>query len=124
MKTLNPKLFILVLGLALVACSGNTENTNIAANNGNSANAVATTNNAQNSAATTAYPQAVVDEFLSSCESAGSARTFCRCVLDKVESKYSLEEFSVIESKITAGEPPDEFVEFTGKARAECVKEE
>ena len=125
---------LLVLSTALVACSGseNAGNTNVAVTNGSNQNVNATneaktnvsaTNEAkQNVSATNEYPENVKDEFIKSCESAGSDRTFCGCVLDKVQSKYTFEEFSVIESKINAGQAPDEFVEFTGKARAECTK--
>ena len=109
---------ILVLCTALVACSGNTGNTNSDTANRSSANSPV----AGNTAEKVEYPQAVVDEFLKSCESAGSNSKFCACMFEKVKSKYSFEEFTVIESKISAGTPPEEFVEFSGKARAECMK--
>lgn len=125
---------LLTFSTALGACSGseNTGNTNVAATNAGTQN-VSTTNEAkENLSATNArnanvsarneYPEEVVEEFIRSCEAAGSDRSFCRCVLDKVEGKYTFEEFSVIESKINAGQAPDEFVEFTGKSRAECTK--
>ena len=125
MNILSRKLnvLILVLGVALVGCSGNTGNTNTApATNGSSANSTVGANNSSDTAARTEYPQAVKDEFLRSCESAGSNAKFCACMLDKIRAKYSFEEFSVIESEISAGTPPDEFVEFSGKARAECMR--
>lgn len=123
---------LLVLSTALVGCSGseNTGNTNVAVTNGSNQNVNATNEAKENVSATNQgnvsarneYPENVVDEFIKSCEAAGSDRTFCRCVLDKVQGKYTFEEFSVIESKMNAGQTPDEFVEFTGKARAECAK--
>ncbi len=121
---------LLIFSATLAACSGsentvnivNTGNTNVVATNAGNQNVAATNENTPTVTARNEYPGDVVDEFLKSCEAAGSERSFCRCVLDKVEGEYTFEEFSVIESKINAGEPPDEFVEFTGKARAECTK--
>ena len=125
---------LLTFSTALAACSGseNTGNTNLAAANAGSQNVSTTNDTKENLSATNAananvsasneYPDEVEAEFIRSCEVAGSNRTFCRCVLDKVQGKYTFEEFSAIESKINAGEPPDEFVEFTEKARAECKK--
>ena len=36
--------------------------------------------------------------------------------------KYTFEEFSAIEVKMQAGQTPEEFLGFIGKARAECSK--
>lgn len=111
------KLLILSLAvsLAFAGCAGNSTSTNSAAN-------TAAANANANSVSATGYPQSTVDAFLNSCQQAGSDLTFCSCVLGKVQAKYTFEEFSVIESQLVAGDPPDEFVEFTGKARAECTK--
>ena len=38
------------------------------------------------------------------------------------QDQFAFEEFSVIESKIIAGQTPEDFVEFSGKARAACTK--
>lgn len=116
-------LVILAACCALLACSGNSGNTN-AVRGTNSGQATATTENKPESASAAdgEYPEAVVDEFLKSCMAAGSNEKFCACMLEKVQGKYSFEEFSVIEAKINAGTPPDEFVEFSGKARAACMK--
>lgn len=125
---------LFTLSTALAACSGpeNTGNTNVAATNAGRQNVSTANETKENLSATNAgnasvsarneYPDEVVEEFIKSCEAAGSDKRFCRCVLDKVQGKYTFEEFSVIESKINAGQTPDEFVEFTGKARAECTK--
>jgi len=118
--------FLALLGLA---CSGNqpAANTNAAnANGGNQPAAVNANSGTANANSTTAenraYPQEVADEFLKSCEESGSKSDFCECVFEKVQQQYPFEEFSVIESKIIAGEPPEDFVEFTGRARAACTK--
>jgi len=111
-------LLSIVCCVGIAGCAGNAANTNSASNV-----AAANTNaETSNSSANSAYPQSTVDAFLSSCQQAGSDLTFCSCVLGKVQAKYTFEEFSVIESRLVAGDPPEEFVEFTGKARAECTK--
>jgi hypothetical protein len=46
----------------------------------------------------------------------------CGCLLDKVQVKYSFEEFSSIEVRILAGQTPPDFLDFIGKSRAECSK--
>ena len=110
------------VSLFFSACMGSGANTN-SAERPASANAAAPANsNSQVSAPVQAYPQSAADAFLDSCEKAGSDRAFCACVFEKVQAKYTFEEFSVIESKIIAGTPPDDFIEFTGKARAACTK--
>ena len=116
MKTL---LLSIACCIAIAGCSGNVANTNSTSNT----SAVPVANSpASNSGPTSAYPQSTADAFLNSCQKAGSDLTFCSCVFAKVQAKYTFEEFSVIESKLVAGDPPKEFVEFTGKARAECTK--
>ena len=111
-------LLSIVCCVGIAGCAGNAANTK-SASNVTPANTNAETSN---SSSNSAYPQSTVDAFLSSCQQAGSDLTFCSCVLGKVQAKYSFEEFSVIESKLIADDPPEEFVEFTGKARAECTK--
>ena len=105
--------------IAIAGCSGNAANTNSVYNTSASP---AANSSASNSGSASGYPQSTVDAFLGSCQQAGSDLTFCSCVFGKVQAKYTFEEFSVIESKLVARTPPEEFVEFTGKARAECTK--
>ena len=110
-------------------CSGDPSGTNAnAVNNApanvNSvpANTNGTSPEANNVAEKRGYPPEVAEEFFKSCEESGGERDFCVCVFDKVQQEYTYEEFSAIESKIVDGEPPDDFVEFTEKARAACTK--
>ena len=114
-------LLLLALCTLFPACAGTQPptNTNTPANTNVSNTSAAT---ASNSTGNREYPRETADAFLESCEEAGSTGTFCTCVFEKVQAKYTFEEFSVIESKLVAGNPPEEFVEFTGKARAECTK--
>jgi hypothetical protein len=100
------KITIVFLLLALSGCGGDITNN---VNSGNSSNIK------------NEYPQEVADAFLQSCQGAGSKPERCSCVLDKIQRKYTFEEFSVLETKMRAGRTPDEFLEFSGKARAECM---
>lgn len=95
--------------------AGNNANTGVTSNNAVSANANVATEKRE-------YPAEVAEEFVKSCEESGSPREYCTCMFEKVQEEYTFEEFSTIETKISAGEPPDEFVEFTGKARTACTK--
>jgi len=115
------KLLLLSLAccVAMAGCSGGGANSNSLSNG---ANAAANNNPAANAASTAGYPKSTADAFLKSCEQAGSDRTFCTCLFDKVQAKYTFEEFAAIEAELVDGDPPDEFIEFTGKAREECSK--
>ena len=127
MKSLLVSLLLLIFCIAIAGCSStpdtqNAGNTSVAGRSAGNQNVSSTNEVTQNISTKEEYPENVVQEFLKSCEAAGSDSTFCRCVLDKVQAKYTLEEFSVIESKMNAGQTPEEFVEFSGKVRAECTK--
>lgn len=113
MRKSNLSSIIFAFGLAtvLVGCSGSQGNTTGGKDDG-----------PKNVAGKNEYPQSVADEFVKACEGAGNNREFCTCIFAKVQQRYTFEEFSVIESKIAAGRPPDDFIEFRGKARAECTK--
>ena len=91
---------ILAISLACIACSPSQPN---------------------GAAANGAYPQDVTDEFMKGCTKSGSGDQYCSCVFAKVQTKYSLEEFTEIEAKLKAGTPPEDFVEFSRKASAECL---
>lgn len=128
---LGPVLLIVFSMLVSFGCSGDQPAANSnAANAGNAAanqpvvsNSNAGSANANNESAENGkYPASVAEEFMKSCEESGGTKEFCTCMFDKVQQEYTFEEFSTIETKISAGEPPDEFVEFTGKARAACTK--
>jgi hypothetical protein len=67
------------------------------------------------------YPSDVTQNFMNSCqETSGGDQKMCSCLLDKIQEEYSYEEFSAIEVKIQSGQTPGEFLDFVGKARAEC----
>jgi len=68
------------------------------------------------------YPSDVTQNFMNSCQETGGDQKMCSCILDKIQEKYTYEEFSSIEIKMQAGQTPSEFLNFVGEARAECSK--
>ncbi len=69
------------------------------------------------------YPADVTQNFMNSCQStSGGEQKICSCLLDKIQEKYTFEEFSAIEVKMQAGQTPSKFLDFVGKARVECSK--
>ena len=67
------------------------------------------------------YPADVTQNFMNSCqETSGGNQKLCSCLLAKIQEKYTFEEFSGYEVKMQAGQSASEFLEFIGKARAEC----
>ena len=69
------------------------------------------------------YPPEVIQNFMNSCkESSGGEEETCSCLFEKIQENYTFEEFSILEVKMQAGQTPPEFLEFIGKARAECSK--
>ena len=67
------------------------------------------------------YPQASKDLFVSSCVNSGGTQQACSCVLGKVEEKYTYGEMEDLETKIKAGQTPQEFTDFMKKAGQECA---
>lgn len=70
------------------------------------------------------YPPEVADSFLSSCTSGGTPRALCQCALDKMEAKYSLEEFTEESTRLAQGTPSEEFSQDIIQFSAECQQEE
>ena len=69
------------------------------------------------------YPASVAKNFIRECtRTSGGAEKMCTCMFDKIQAKYTLEEFSAIELKMKAGQAPPDFLDFAGKARVECSK--
>lgn len=109
--------------LIAFGCSSPSVNTNSAPSaTSNSANLNTKDNSSPAQSKKDAYPQEVVDEFVRSCQKAGSSAKLCTCLIDKVQEKYSFEDFNVIELKLSSGDPPDEFIEFVGRAKAGCMR--
>ena len=121
--------FCLLLSLTLAACSssGNTNGNNVnTANNANVANSTGNVNAVHNSNTENArneYPQESLDAFLQACEDSGAAEELCTCMLERIQSRYTFEAFTEIENKMRSGKTPDDFVEFSNKARTDCTKQ-
>ena len=61
------------------------------------------------------YPAEVVSNFLKTCETQAEKHV-CRCALDAVEEKFTLEQFQAFEARVSKGDFPKEFMD----AVAEC----
>ena len=69
------------------------------------------------------YPANVTQNFMNSCQTtSGGDQNLCSCLLEKIQEKYTFEEFTAIEVKMQTGKTPSEFLDFVGKAKAECNK--
>lgn len=76
-----------------------------------------------NGAGGTDYPPEVTENFLASCTQAGTSQEVCQCALDKLEDKYSLEEFTREAVKLQQGEPSDEFSQDIVSFSLQCQQE-
>lgn len=70
------------------------------------------------------YPAEVADPFLSSCTSGGTSRAVCQCALDKMEAKYSLDEFAEESTMFAQGNPSEGFSQDIFQFSIECQQEE
>jgi len=62
------------------------------------------------------YPQEVVDTFVASCRE-HSDESVCRCAIDRIQRRYSLDEFKAFEARIKQGEVVKEMIDTV----SECV---
>jgi hypothetical protein len=66
---------------------------------------------------TRTYPTDVRENFLSSCEGGGGSPSECKCMLDEIQKRMDLDEFTRFEERYGAnGDLPDEIAD----AAAEC----
>ena len=61
------------------------------------------------------YPAEVVNNFMTECTTRSDARV-CRCALDALERRFTLQQFLDFEARLRAGEVPKEMVD----AAADC----
>jgi hypothetical protein len=56
-----------------------------------------------------AYPAHVVRSFINGCIASGATASTCNCVLDKIQSRYSLQQFIQLEMQVRSSRrlPPD-----------------
>ena len=67
------------------------------------------------------YPDKVVENFVRECEKSGSDIESCKCFSEKIQAKYTYQEFAEIEKDLLAGEPNEEFLKSLNKIRQECA---
>lgn len=68
------------------------------------------------------YPKDAVDVFLRACESESHGQpAYCRCVLDKVQRKYTYEEFSKAAQQRMKNEEIEKYAAFAEGVKAECT---
>jgi len=68
------------------------------------------------------YPVEVTQNFMNSCVRKGATQEACACMLEKIQAKYTFEEFSTIETNANAGKTSPDFNEFANKAKLDCAK--
>ena len=66
------------------------------------------------------YTSDLIQNFMNSCVISGGNQEICSCALEKIEKKYTREEFSAIEVKIKAGQTPQDFLDFMGTVKIDC----
>jgi hypothetical protein len=66
------------------------------------------------------YPASAVQNFMNSCTESDSQAS-CSCTIDKIQNRYSLEEFTLIGKKVSVSEQnlPDEIMDFAKKCSQE-----
>jgi len=62
------------------------------------------------------YPPDVVEAFVTSCRASAEERV-CRCAIDHIQRRYSLDEFRAFEARIGKGEAVKELIDTV----ADCV---
>lgn len=55
------------------------------------------------------YPEDVVENYLKACRQRGDAR-MCRCTIDAIRRRFTIEEYRAIEARIAKGEMPKELL--------------
>jgi hypothetical protein len=56
------------------------------------------------------YPDDVVDNFVSACR-ANAAERVCTCAIDRIQRRFTLDEFRAFEERMAQGETPKELVD-------------
>ncbi len=65
-----------------------------------------------------AYPPSVVQNFMDACMFAGSGQAYCSCAFVEIQKRYTVEEFSVLETRmLNTGQFPEELAGVT----ANCI---
>ena len=62
------------------------------------------------------YPPEVVENFMDACTVQGDRAT-CRCALDTIERRFTIDEFHAFETRMRAGEMPKEMIDAVSGCR-------
>lgn len=63
------------------------------------------------------YPSEVVETFVGSCRTRAE-ETICRCAIDRIQRRWSLEEFKAFEARMGGGDIPKELVDTVADCQA------
>ncbi len=62
------------------------------------------------------YPEDVVETFMVTCR-ANAPERICTCSIDRIQRRFTLEEFRAFEQRIVQGELPKELIDATADCR-------
>ena len=62
------------------------------------------------------YPAEIVENFVTSCRTRADEK-ICRCAIDRIERRWSLDEFKAFETRMAAGDVPKEMVDTIADCR-------
>jgi hypothetical protein len=62
------------------------------------------------------YPSEVVETFVASCRT-NAAESVCRCAIDRIQRRWSLDEFRAFEARMADGAAPKELVDTAAECR-------
>ena len=63
------------------------------------------------------YPPEIVRNFMTTCTTRSSERV-CRCAIDALQQRYTLDEFTRFETRMRSGEVPKEMMDAVAGCRA------
>jgi len=66
------------------------------------------------------YPPKVVENIITGCEKTSAVPKICPCLAEKVQKKFSYEEFVKIEKAMEKGNTPEEFTEVAQESVKQC----
>ncbi len=62
------------------------------------------------------YPEDVVRNFVTACRS-NAAESVCECAIDRIQRRFTLDEFKAFEERMAQGETPKELVDAVADCR-------
>ena len=62
------------------------------------------------------YPPEIVEAFVTACRT-NAPESVCRCAIDRVQRRFSLDEYLALEKRITNGDIPKELVDEAAECR-------